>query len=328
MPASLSVIICTHDPLPDLLQRVLEALKIQTLSKDQWELLLIDNASTVPLSGKCDLSWHPLARYAREGELGLTSARLRGIKESASPLLVFVDDDNVLDSDYLEQALSIGKKWAVLGAWGGSIVPWYETEPPAWSKPYLRYLALREVKEDRWSNYCDYPGLMPWGAGMCVRRSVADEYVRRLKGDATRRALDRRGELLGSCGDSDLVMVACDLGLGTGLFRVLRLTHLIPAKRLQESYLLPLIENMTYSLTILRALRGLRPKSPSWLRLLWRHIPALRRGLREFRFYCALRRGTRAAVKEIASRNLAAASRINPSNQTDCVKRIEGAEAL
>ena len=38
-----SVIICTHNPRSDYLRRVLDALKAQTLLREQWELLLIDN---------------------------------------------------------------------------------------------------------------------------------------------------------------------------------------------------------------------------------------------------------------------------------------------
>ena len=46
---SISAIICTHNPRPDYLRRVLDALKAQTLPKEQWELLLIDNASKVAI---------------------------------------------------------------------------------------------------------------------------------------------------------------------------------------------------------------------------------------------------------------------------------------
>jgi glycosyltransferase involved in cell wall biosynthesis len=103
---NLSVVICSHNPRPDYLARVLAALQAQTLPLADWELLLIDNASAEPLEGRFDLSWHPNARHVREEVLGLTPARLRGIAEAASPLLVFVDDDNVLSSDYLAQVVS------------------------------------------------------------------------------------------------------------------------------------------------------------------------------------------------------------------------------
>ena len=91
----LSVIICTHNPREGILNRVLDALKAQTLPRGRWELLLVDNASKVPLDSQWDLTWHAQARHIREEELGLTPARLRGIRESQGKLLVFVDDDNV-----------------------------------------------------------------------------------------------------------------------------------------------------------------------------------------------------------------------------------------
>ena len=101
----LSVVICTHNPRTDYLGRCFAALEVQTLPRERWDLLVIDNACDEPLAPRLDLAWHPGARLVREDTLGLTPARLRGIQEATGPLLVFVDDDNVLDTDYLEVAL-------------------------------------------------------------------------------------------------------------------------------------------------------------------------------------------------------------------------------
>ena len=104
---AISVIICTHNPRPNYLRRVLDALRRQTLPMDQWEVLIIDNASRGRLTAATwDLSWHPRARIVREEEIGLSVARMRGMKEAAADILVFVDDDNVLDPDYLMQLLA------------------------------------------------------------------------------------------------------------------------------------------------------------------------------------------------------------------------------
>src|SRR5262249_46007012 len=113
----LSVIICTHNPRKDYLRRVLEALRKQNLCTERWELLLVDNASDVCVSEEWDLSWHPEARHMLEAELGLASARRRGIREATSDLLVFVDDDNVLDPDYLSEAIRVKNEWPMLGVW-------------------------------------------------------------------------------------------------------------------------------------------------------------------------------------------------------------------
>ncbi|MBV8886846.1 MAG: glycosyltransferase family 2 protein, partial [Chroococcidiopsidaceae cyanobacterium CP_BM_RX_35] len=165
----ISVITCSHNPRLDYLEKVLAALKSQTLLLEEWEYLLIDNANEHLLSAKIDLSWHPNARHIREDKLGLTPARLRGIQEAQAKLLVFVDDDNVLDIDYLAVALQISKDWSVLGAWGGEIRGEFETPPPDWAKPYLINLGIRELQQDQWSNLLHQHETTPCGAGICVR---------------------------------------------------------------------------------------------------------------------------------------------------------------
>lgn len=172
----ISVIICTHNPREDYLHRVLDALNAQTLPKEQWELLLIDNASKEPLLGKWNLSWHPHARHVREEELGLTPARLRGIKESVGELLVFVDDDNVLFSNYLEHLLRISQDWRVLGVWSGRSLPAFDSPPAVWTKPYWKYLALHDFSSASWGNFATAIDSFPCGAGMCIRRPVAEKY--------------------------------------------------------------------------------------------------------------------------------------------------------
>jgi glycosyltransferase involved in cell wall biosynthesis len=68
-------------------------------------LLLVDNKSNTALSASIDLSWHPNGRHIVEEETGLTPARIKGIKEAHSDLLLFVDDDNCLNENYLEIAV-------------------------------------------------------------------------------------------------------------------------------------------------------------------------------------------------------------------------------
>jgi glycosyltransferase involved in cell wall biosynthesis len=107
---TISLILCTHNPCRDYLAATLDGLRAQTLSVDQWEFLLIDNASEAGRGPNADLGWHPGARLIQEEKLGLTPARLRGIREAKGELLVFVDDDNILDTDFLESALKIAQE--------------------------------------------------------------------------------------------------------------------------------------------------------------------------------------------------------------------------
>jgi glycosyltransferase involved in cell wall biosynthesis len=300
---SLSVIICTHNPRSDYLQRTLDALGKQTLPKEQWELLLVDNDSKDSLKVIWDLSWHPHARHIRENELGLTHARLRGIQESRGDLIIFVDDDNILDPDYLEQSMQIGMVWPILGAWGGQLRPEFETQPPDWTKPYWGLLAIREFDRDRWSNLLNQHETTPCGAGMCVRRKVAEAYASAVNESVHRLALGRSGASLASCEDTDLAYTAVDLSLGTGQFVALKATHLIPALRVSESYLLRLVEAVAYSSTILCGIRGqlrTRPNSVS-LSLLRRFYYLIKYSRRERSFLYAELSGRRRAFREMES---------------------------
>jgi glycosyltransferase involved in cell wall biosynthesis len=256
---NLSVIICAHNPRADYLRRVLDALNAQALRKEQWELLLIDNASTEPLSRVWDLSWHPQARHLRENEPGLTPARLRGIQESKGALLVFVDDDNVLESDYLTLAAEMADDWPMLGAWAGEALPEFEIEPAAELSPYINMMASSpddgKFGKDIWSNIRG-TAATPSGTGMCVRRAVATEYFKLATQDENRRRLDRCGQSLVSGGDTDMAFTACELGLGTGFFHKLKLTHLIPSHRVTLNYLLRLKEAMSYSAVIVDSFRN------------------------------------------------------------------------
>lgn len=253
----ISVVICTHNARVGHLTRVIDALKRQTLSAQQWELLVVDNASTPPVAPLLDLRWHPCARLVREETLGLTYARLRGIKEMKGSLVLFVDDDNVLDSNYLENLADLAAKRPYIAAFGANISGEFESSPPPWYDGLLGWLAIVKTKRDIWGNSYNLEQL-PVGAGLCVRRDVADAYATALASSPTRVSLDRCGSSLNSGGDTDIVLTAIDMGFGVGVFTSLHLTHLIPSERLTKKYLLQLAEAMAFS----KELRGRIGRGP------------------------------------------------------------------
>jgi glycosyltransferase involved in cell wall biosynthesis len=256
----LSVIICTHNPIPDYFQRTLEALKSQNVSCYDWELIIIDNSSNPPISNYTDLSWHHNSKIIIENELGILPARLRGIKETSSPLILFVDDDNVLESDYIKKGLEIAANYPFIGCWGGSIIPEYEIPPPSWLTSYKWLLACGDVPRDRWSNYIKNGAMTPPTAGMFLRRIVANTFLDVVQNDPRRNLLGRRGKKgLTNSEDTDLALTACDIGLGYGQFSQLILKHLIPKNRLTEDYIFRLAEGTAFTIFLVEALRGIMP---------------------------------------------------------------------
>jgi len=258
-----SIVICAHNPRPDYLSRVIAALRNQVLPYNQWELVIVDNASEPPLAPHWNISWHPHARHIRENELGLAAARRRGMAEATADLLAFVDDDNVLAENYLSEVVRIAQEWPALGTWGsGTVVPEFERQPADYLKPYLVCLALRDNRQAYWSNVISYGDALPNGAGMCLRASVANEY-RRLHDAETIRLTGRKGTALVGHEDTEIAFVGCSLGFGMGVFPELRITHLIPKERVSDEYLLRLAEGNQISGGLLEyKWLGTKPPNP------------------------------------------------------------------
>lgn len=308
-----SVIICSHNPRSDYLRRTLEALQAQTLPPDQWELLLIDNASKERLAVDWNISWHPSARHLREDELGLTPARLRGIKEARGDVLVFVDDDNVLAPDFLEHIEAIAARYPYLGVFGsGAVEPEFEIELPpelvrlaAQHRGVLPLLALKRVSTPSWSNNPLDRSAMPWGAGLCVTRETAAYYL-----DFTRRLnineiLDRRGKELFCSGDDLFSWAAASMGKGFGVFPELRVVHLISAERVQPRYFLRLIHGWWLSEAVLNFLMmGVEPRRLSLERRTRMLLSGLRNGLFEMQYKMAGARGEDQAGRLISENQL------------------------
>ena len=255
---NVSVIICTHNPRRDYLESTLDGLRAQHLSHSNWELVLVDNGSTPPLRAGLDLAGLPRARVVREEELGLTPARQRGLSEALFDVVLYVDDDNVLDADYLEEVVRIGQEWSKLGAWGaGELRGVFEQAPPDWMRAHLWYVTVHKVDEDRWTNRPDL-SCFPPGAGLAVRKKAAQPYFDVVGEDAFRRSLDRRGSNLSSSGDMDLLWTLTESGWGVGRFTSLKLDHLISARRTEEGYFGKLVANQWCSNVLLKYLHGVR----------------------------------------------------------------------
>jgi glycosyltransferase involved in cell wall biosynthesis len=222
----LSVIICTHNPRRDYLGRVLEALRAQTLPPDQWELLLIDNASAEPQAAQWDLSWHPCARVVGEPTPGLSFARRRGVQEAAGEFIVLCDDDNCLAPDYLAVAFEFLRPHPDGAMLGGRGIPIFEGGKPAWFDTVQLAYAVGEPYPGEQEVTNEWGKL--WGAGLVVRRSALQcLYANGFENKLT----DRRGNQITSGGDHELFMALRIQGWRMWYTPRLVFEHLMTRKR-------------------------------------------------------------------------------------------------
>ncbi len=248
MDLAVSVVIPTHNPDPGRLARTLEGLKAQTLPGRQFEVVLVNNASA-RFPDEAFFAGSRTERFSiyEERCLGLTAARLAGFGASRGALVVLVDDDNVLASNYLAVALQIGRDHPHLGSWSGNVELVFEPGAVPPPTPWRGYLAERSSPGAVWSNDPRHNESTPWGAGMCVRRSLADAYRAHCGSDPKRLKLDLQGRDLTYGGDTDIAYYGCALGFGKGVFPQLNVRHLIPPERCETAYLLRAVEGHAYS---------------------------------------------------------------------------------
>jgi glycosyltransferase involved in cell wall biosynthesis len=239
----LSVIIPAHNPDPDRLRRVLLGLRAQTLPATRWETVIVDNASDrFPDPGFFGGCAPENFSTVAEPIMGLTAARRRGFCVARGEVGVLVDDDNVLAPDYLAQVLAIFASHPRIGVAGGKSIPDFAGQPPPWTPEFFPLLALRDLGEQEIvskglrapdDSRNEYPSYAPIGAGMALRRAAWTNWLNRPPNTLS----DRRGQHLSSAGDNDIVFCALKAGWEVGYFPALKLTHLIPAARLQTDYL-------------------------------------------------------------------------------------------
>ncbi|TVP78937.1 MAG: glycosyltransferase family 2 protein [Puniceicoccaceae bacterium] len=295
---SLLVAVCTYNPTPAFLAETLDALAKQTLVKEAWDLLIVDNASTTTTAREADISWHPRARYISEPQPGLTAARSRVVQEAVTAkaeAILFVDDDNILAPDFLERGLALGCQHSRLGCWGGQLIARFEKTPPQWFAAFKKYLALFELEQDIISAvFKGNHDILPAGAGMFLRVELAARYLETMSAHPLRRLLDVNGKDPMRGGDTDMALFVLAENWQVARFRDLRLTHITPAGRTTVEYVARVLEGTACSDVLLRVIHGQPlPECDSWINRLRKHWQAWRLPEPHGRFHAAECRGRR-----------------------------------
>lgn len=169
-----TVALCTHNHA-DRLVRTLKDLRALSMPKAAWELLIIDNGCS---DGTHELlAHHPWPdswriRVVREEKLGLSNARNRAIKEARGEYIIFIDDDETPDEDWLCAYERLIEAKAP-DAFGSRIRVMFEDARPAWLQDDLlgflgdvdRYHEITQLTEHSTSFY---------GGNFGFRKAVID----------------------------------------------------------------------------------------------------------------------------------------------------------
>lgn len=128
----LSVIIPTRNRC-DLLRKTLESILHQTMDKEFFEVIVVDNGSIDNTKQVVEKFKDSLSLiYFYEPKPGLHEGRHAGLRNSRSEILVYADDDIEAFPEWLETIYNIFQKNEKIGLVGGKNLPKFETSPPFW----------------------------------------------------------------------------------------------------------------------------------------------------------------------------------------------------
>jgi glycosyltransferase involved in cell wall biosynthesis len=229
----ITVALCTYNPSRELFAEVLSAVLSQVADDD--DVIVVDNRSSPPVDSWLDQR-SGTVKVLRQETPGLTAAREMAIEAALGEALLFVDDDNVVMSGYVDGIRSIFRDRPEVGVVGGAVFPDF-TEPPPFLGEFETCLAVRrrpvgKVVEISTPPYSEG---FPIGAGLAVRCELARDYV--CDAVLNGRVQGRRGEALSSGEDVDLGLYALSRGYVLVSDGDLRIRHVIPSARLVPEYL-------------------------------------------------------------------------------------------
>jgi glucosyl-dolichyl phosphate glucuronosyltransferase len=212
------------------LRQTLSGMVRQDYPGDRWELLVIDNNSEDETRDVVNsfLTSNPSPRRIVETRQGLDYGRNRAIEEARGDLIVLVDDDILVEPDWLSQLIAPFSSESAhkIGVVGGEVVPVFPDGIPDWQKGSHRPLGFRPDPGPL------APNQAPVGANFAFPKWVFVQF-----GMFDTR-LDRQGSRLFGGGDSQMIRRLRTVGLEAWFVPGAKVQHQISAERLTLAYAL------------------------------------------------------------------------------------------
>lgn len=211
-----------------LLRATLAGVTRQDFPADQYEVLVIDNNSpdnTREVSTAFSAGT-PAVRHVLETRQGLDHARNRAIAEARGEIIVFADDDILVEPDWLRELVAplLGANSRRIGAVGGEVIPVFPDGLPSWLAGAHRPLAFRADPGPL------PPHQTPMGASLAFPKRAFERCGMFSTG------LDRRGQALFSGGDGEMIRRLRAAGLEVWFAPAAKAFHQMPASRLTFRY--------------------------------------------------------------------------------------------
>jgi glucosyl-dolichyl phosphate glucuronosyltransferase len=223
----LTVVICTYNRA-ELLRQTLTGIGRQNFPHERFEVLVIDNNSSDRTREVVEsfAAASPAPRHILETRQGLDHARNRAITEARGEIIVFGDDDILVESDWLTRLTApfAADHAHKIGAVGGEVVPVFPDGLPPWVAEWHSPLAFRPDPGPL------PPAQSPMGANFAFPKSVFAQH------GPFHTALDRSGGNFFGGGDTEMIHRLRAAGLEIWFVPAARVLHQMPASRTTFRY--------------------------------------------------------------------------------------------
>ena len=164
----ISAIICTYNRDP-YLGKAIKSLLEQSLADDEYEIIIVDNASTDKTKEIVE-KYRDKVKYIYEPNQGLSYARNAGYLNSNADIVTYLDDDALASSEWLSSALEAFEKDKNIAAVGGKIEPIWEAEKPKWliKELYIHFSCQDKGPDPFYLKSHDYV----WGGNAAYRKRI------------------------------------------------------------------------------------------------------------------------------------------------------------
>ena len=228
-----SIIICCHNS-SSVIEETLKHIAKQNTGEISCEIVLIDNASSDNTAEVAKATWFKTGndsikfKLAYEQTAGLIFARKKGVYEAKYEYLIFCDDDNWLDENYLQKTCELFKSNPQVAIMGGFGIAEFEDVrmKPIWFDDFYHGYAVGPQAAQEQILHRVY------GAGMAVRKSVLEKIMEEpvfLSG--------RKKNLLSSGEDGEICFRAMIAGYKILYSPELKFKHFLTKQRLSWDYL-------------------------------------------------------------------------------------------
>ncbi len=244
-----SVIICCYNSSLRIGSTLEHLFKQKVTGDIPWEVIVVNNASTDNTAEVAKEIWEKVNipvpfNIADQPVPGLSYAREKGIEKSLYEYLLFCDDDNWLDENYVSNVFKIMKGNECIGALGGQGVAYFETDP---TKSILKYACTYATgHQGAGTGELTYP--LVYGAGCTYRKSA----IAKLFQHGFRYQLTGRNGNALLCGEDHELCYALFLS-GYKIWASDKLTffHFIPNSRINVDYVKRNITGISLSTFVL-----------------------------------------------------------------------------